>query len=75
MPDRRPGKSRTPPPETSMGPSPDKAGPDKPNPAYSGRDARQGEIILRTRARRIIFIAGLVALVGLALIARCAGYV
>lgn len=77
MPDRRPETSRpqTPPPATSMGPGPDKAGPDKPGPGYSGRDARQGEIILRTRARRIVFIAGLVALVGLALIARCAGYV
>lgn len=44
-------------------------------PEYAGQDARQGEIILRNRARRLIFIAGLVGLVGLALIARCAGYV
>lgn len=28
---------------------------------FSGRDARQGEIILRTPLRRAIFIAGLVA--------------
>ncbi|TGQ52631.1 peptide ABC transporter permease [Mesorhizobium sp. M1C.F.Ca.ET.193.01.1.1] len=35
---------------------------------FSGRDARQGEIILRTRARRIIFIAGLVGIVLLALV-------
>jgi hypothetical protein len=28
-------------------------------PTYRGQDVRQGEIILRTRTRRIIFIAGL----------------
>jgi hypothetical protein len=30
---------------------------------YAGRDVRQGEIILRTRTRRIVFIAGLVGIV------------
>lgn len=54
-------------------PTPESA--NDPGPPLSGSDARQGEIILRTRARRTIFIVGLVALVGLALIARCAGYV
>jgi hypothetical protein len=28
-------------------------------PIYRDQDARQGEIILRTRARRVIFLAGL----------------
>ncbi|OHV89328.1 peptide ABC transporter permease [Mesorhizobium sp. ORS 3428] len=37
-------------------------------PVFSGEDARQGEIILRTRTRRIIFIAGLVGIVVLALV-------
>lgn len=38
----------------------------------SGEDARGGEIILRTRRRRIIFIAGLVGIVVLGLIVRFA---
>jgi hypothetical protein len=33
---------------------------------FSGRDARQGEIILRTPLRRAIFIAGLAGIVILA---------
>jgi hypothetical protein len=37
-------------------------------PTISAEDARSGEIILRTRARRAIFIAGLVGFVLLALI-------
>jgi hypothetical protein len=37
-------------------------------PVFSGEQARQGEIILRTRTRRIIFIAGLVGIVILALL-------
>ncbi|MDW6021179.1 peptide ABC transporter permease [Mesorhizobium sp. BAC0120] len=37
-------------------------------PVYSAEDVRQGEIILRTRTRRIIFVAGLVGLVVLALV-------
>ncbi|RWA82116.1 peptide ABC transporter permease [Mesorhizobium sp.] len=41
---------------------------DEEGPVFSGQDARQGEIILRTRTRRIIFIAGLVAIVVLALV-------
>ncbi|MER9961335.1 peptide ABC transporter permease [Mesorhizobium sp. M0045] len=41
--------------------------PDKNGPVFSAEQARQGEI-LRTRARRIIFIAGLVGLVFLALL-------
>jgi hypothetical protein len=40
---------------------------------YSGRKARQGEIILRTRWRRIVFIAGLVGIVVLVLIVRFSG--
>lgn len=39
----------------------------------SATEARQGEIILRTRWRRIIFIAGLVATVVLALLASVLG--
>jgi hypothetical protein len=35
-------------------------------PVFSAEQARQGEIILRTRRRRIIFIAGLVGIVVLA---------
>lgn len=64
-----------------MGDQPPKA-PPSPNretqgngPEYAGKDVRQGEIVLRSRARRIIFIAGLAGIFGLALIARCAGYV
>ena len=38
----------------------------------SSEDARGGEIILRTRRRRIIFIAGLVGIVVLGLILRFA---
>jgi hypothetical protein len=37
--------------------------PDKEGPVFSAEDARQGEVILRTRTRRIIFIAGLVGIV------------
>lgn len=37
--------------------------PIKDPPTISAQDARGGEIILRTRARRLIFIAGLVGLV------------
>ncbi|PBB17888.1 hypothetical protein CK219_21740 [Mesorhizobium sp. WSM4313] len=43
-------------------------GPRQRRSGVSGQDARQGEIILRTRARRIIFIAGLVGIVVLALV-------
>ena len=35
---------------------------------YSAEEVRQGEIILRTRTRRLIFIAGLIGLVVLALV-------
>ena len=38
--------------------------------AYPAEKARQGEIILRTRLRRIIFISGLVGCVLLVLILR-----
>ncbi|TPK92521.1 MULTISPECIES: peptide ABC transporter permease [unclassified Mesorhizobium] len=41
-------------------------------PIFSAQDARQGEIILRTRTRRIIFIAGLVGIVVLAIVLRFA---
>jgi hypothetical protein len=37
---------------------------------YPAEKARGGEIILRTRARRIVFIAGLVGLVVLLLLLR-----
>lgn len=37
-------------------------------PAFSAEDARGGEIILRTRTRRIIFIGGLAAAVLLGLV-------
>lgn len=40
----------------------------------SGREARQGEIILRTKPRRTVFIAGLVGIVVLALILAALGY-
>ena len=36
----------------------------------SGQDARGGEIILRSRRRRLVFIAGLVGIVLLVLIVR-----
>lgn len=41
--------------------------------AYSAQDVRQSDIVLRTRGRRVIFIAGLIgaallALIGLAVI-------
>ncbi|HVW55165.1 MAG TPA: hypothetical protein VHC00_05765 [Rhizobiaceae bacterium] len=35
---------------------------------FSGRDARQGDIILRTPLRRAIFVAGLVGIVILAFV-------
>ena len=39
---------------------------------YKAQDVRGGEIILKTRRRRIIFIAGLAALVLIAILARIA---
>jgi hypothetical protein len=39
---------------------------DSEQPTYSAEEVRQGEIILRTRTRRLIFIAGLTGLVVLA---------
>lgn len=39
---------------------------------YPGEKARQGEIILRTRARRLIFIAGLAGFVVLAIVLQIA---
>jgi hypothetical protein len=42
-------------------------------PVHSAEDVRQGEIILRTPARRAIFIAGLVGFVLLAVIMKLAG--
>jgi hypothetical protein len=41
-------------------------------PVFSAEQARQGEIILRTRTRRVVFIAGLVGVVILALVVRLA---
>ncbi|MBZ9809961.1 peptide ABC transporter permease [Mesorhizobium sp. BR1-1-9] len=46
--------------------------PDKEGPVFSAEDARQGEIILRTRTRRIIFIVGLVGIVLVAVLLRFA---
>ena len=40
---------------------------------FSGRDARQGEIILRSRWQRAVFIAGLAGIVLLTVLATCAG--
>ena len=48
---------------------PEPAPPPKPEP-YPAEKARGGEIILRTRARRMIFIAGLVGAVVLVLVLR-----
>lgn len=45
-----------------------------PAPHYSAEEARGGEIILRTRNRRILFLAGLVGIVLLALLIRLAAY-
>lgn len=39
----------------------------------SGQDARGGEIILRTRRRRAVFLGGLIGIVLLVLIVRVAG--
>ena len=39
---------------------------------YKAQDVRGGEIILRTRRRRLIFIAGLVGLALIAILARIA---
>ena len=47
---------------------------DNEEPVFSGQNARQGEIILRTRAQRIIFIAGLVGIVVLALLVSLAAH-
>ncbi|BCM18016.1 peptide ABC transporter permease [Mesorhizobium sp. J8] len=47
---------------------------DREGPVFSGQNARQGEIILRTRAQRIIFIAGLVGIVVLTLVVSLAAH-
>lgn len=41
-------------------------------PVFSAEQARQGEIILRTRTRRIIFVAGMVGIVILIAVVRFA---
>lgn len=41
-------------------------------PVFSAEQAGQGDIILRTRTRRVVFIAGLVDVVILALVVRLA---
>lgn len=43
-------------------------------PPYPAEKARQGEIILRTRAQRVIFIAGLAGMLIVGLIATFAGH-
>ena len=50
----------------------DANGNDEPK-TYRAEDVRGGEIILRTRRRRIIFFGGLIGIVLLALIVRIAG--
>lgn len=47
--------------------------PDREPIRISADDARGGEIILRTRRRRIVFLAGLAGFVILAVIVRLAG--
>ncbi|MHB9878515.1 peptide ABC transporter permease [Pacificimonas sp. ICDLI1SI03] len=42
--------------------------------SVSGRDARGAEIILRTKRRRAVFMAGLVAVVLLGLVLSLAGF-
>lgn len=44
-------------------------------PHISAEDARGGEIILRSRRRRLVFIAGLVGFVVLALILKFSGFI
>lgn len=44
-------------------------------PHISAQDARGGEIILRTRARRWIFLAGLIGFVVLVILLSVAGWV
>jgi hypothetical protein len=50
--------------------------PDEPvdQPDYPAEKARQGEIVLRRRWQRIVFIAGLIGLVVLAVAVRWAGH-
>jgi hypothetical protein len=48
--------------------------PEQERTTVSGREARQGEIILTTKPRRAIFIAGLIGIVVLALILAVFGY-
>ena len=50
------------------------AQPTPPHKGYSARKARGGEIILRTRARRIIFVSGLIGAVVLALVLVLIGF-
>ncbi|MBZ9682435.1 hypothetical protein LB516_13325 [Mesorhizobium sp. CO1-1-7] len=50
----------------------DKDGRGENGPVFSARQASQGEIILRTRTRRIIFVAGLVGILILAAVVRFA---
>lgn len=47
--------------------------PERPRDAVSSQDARGGEIILRTRRRRWIFIGGLVAFVAFVLVLQLIG--
>ncbi len=47
---------------------------DDEGPVFSSQNARQGEIILHTRTQRVIFIAGLVGIVVLALVVSLAAH-
>ena len=51
-----------------MAEHPEKARSEDAGPHYSADDVRGGEVILRTRTRRLIFIAGLVGVVLLAVV-------
>jgi len=48
--------------------TPDARRDDHEPPTYAAEDVRQGEIILRTKPRRAVFVAGLIGCVLLALI-------
>jgi hypothetical protein len=47
---------------------------DEAAPHLTAEQARGGEIVLRSRGRRVVFIAGLALVVLLAIILRVAGY-
>ncbi|HEY1604206.1 MAG TPA: peptide ABC transporter permease [Allosphingosinicella sp.] len=50
------------------------SGPDEPVPHLTGEEARGGEIVLRSRARRLVFIGGLVLAVLIVIVLRFGGF-